>query len=328
MRRMLLIATVILLSGCRIVISVPEQGDVDSESSAFDCAAGETCEIDVVDLFFSETFSAQPPEGQLFLGWKKRDRGLCGGSTDACSLSTAGFEGNDLLEQILFSDEEFYLEPVFGPEGGSSFNLRYCEVLIARLNGDTVEAEVWGTQSLNDCPEAEIRALDPEQIAADNNANFAVINGPRYWVIDELRVVTIPPGFRAPEDIRQTFGGVEMRLITSVQVAAGDAAASGSGSYQVAEVARDTVFTFFEGRRVYELTDPDGQRYLMQSLSQAVRKGQHITELVDLGGLLDLPEGWSFRSYVLEQTLELPAVDGIARVVTDNFSNTYQLLPE
>ncbi len=29
---------------------------------------------------------------------------------------------------------------------------RYCEVLLAFLEGSSVEAQVWGTQGLNDCP--------------------------------------------------------------------------------------------------------------------------------------------------------------------------------
>lgn len=318
----------LLLGACKIVVTVPESGRVVSDSGAYDCDSGETCEIDVVDLFFEETFTALPAEDQLFLGWKKKNRGFCGGKTAACELISAPLEGNAILEEVLLSGQRFYLEPVFAPVGGPSFNIRYCEVLIGRLVDGEVEAEVWGTQSINDCPESNVRALDAAAIAKDNGALWAIINGPRYWVLDKLEVISLPPGFRALEDIRQDFGGIEMRLITSVRIPPSEADSPSGEGYQVVEVARDTVFTFVAGRRVYELQGPDGRRYLMQSFSQAVNKRQHITELADLGSRLELPEGWRFRSYVVEEEFRLPSVNGVAEAVTDNLANTYQLIPE
>ena len=43
---------------------------------------------------------------------------------------------------------------------------RYCEVLLAFLSADAIEAQVWGTQGLNDCPEADWASVDPPAIAA------------------------------------------------------------------------------------------------------------------------------------------------------------------
>ena len=43
-----------------------------------------------------------------------------------------------------------------------------------------------------------------------------------------------------------------------------------------------------------------------------------------LGNHLELPEGWQFSTYMLEEPFELPAVDGIAELVEDELSNTYQ----
>ena len=327
MRKSLLLFSTALLAACKINMPVSDDGRVVSLSGARDCGPGETCEFDVSDTFFEETFTAVPGAGQVFLGWRKRDRGLCGGTAAPCELSTSAFAGDAALAGLLASDETFFLQPVFAPTGGPSFNVRYCEVLIGRAVDDGFEAEVWGSQSLNDCPEAKVRALDPVAIARDNDAEWANINGPRYWVIDNLQLTSIPPGFRAPEDIRREFGGIEMRLITSVRLS-GVQGLLAAGGYQVAEVARGTLFTFVKGRRVYELEDPAGSRYLMQSFSQAVKQRQDITELADLGSRLQLPPGWRFRSYILDEALQLPSVDGIARVVTDNLENTYQLLPE
>lgn len=102
-----------VLTGCKIRIDVPENGKVVTESGAIECDSGKRCDIDVVDLFFDETFIAQPSSGYTFSGWQKRERGFCGGNTDACRLFTSGFEGNAALMSFLGGNEVFYLTPTF-----------------------------------------------------------------------------------------------------------------------------------------------------------------------------------------------------------------------
>lgn len=61
----------------------------------------------------------------------------------------------------------------------------------------------------------------------------------------------------------------------------------------------------------------------MQSYSvQQVQ--QDKASLAKLGETLTLPAGWTFRTRVLDEKLEVKAVDGIAVVVQDDFGNTYQ----
>ncbi len=103
-----------MLSACKIEVTVPKGGQVASESGAYFCGAEKTCVIDVVDTNFTEVFIAQPNEGFIFVGWKKRDRGLFGGNTSPeIEITTTGFVGNEALIRVLESDEIFYLEPVF-----------------------------------------------------------------------------------------------------------------------------------------------------------------------------------------------------------------------
>jgi len=101
------------IPGCKLEIKVPQGGAVRSTDGAYVCEAGQICKIDVVDLFFDQTFIAEPAAGFYFGGWRTRDRYLCGGTTTPCQLSTAAFEGNPALESILESDESFYLKPIF-----------------------------------------------------------------------------------------------------------------------------------------------------------------------------------------------------------------------
>ncbi len=109
----LALLAMVTLAACKIQVTVPEGGKVVTETENFSCASGNTCEISVVDVFFDETFVAVPEDGYTFRQWRKRDRGLCGGSDQPCRLFTAGFTGNDALLAFLRTDEVFYLAPVF-----------------------------------------------------------------------------------------------------------------------------------------------------------------------------------------------------------------------
>ena len=113
-RILLIILACSLTVACKIEIVVPEGGSVRSDSGAYICSPGQNCTVDVVDAFFQETFRAIPDEGYEFTNWKRRKGGFCGGkSRSPCTLSTAVFEGNDLLMGILASDLLFYLQPIF-----------------------------------------------------------------------------------------------------------------------------------------------------------------------------------------------------------------------
>jgi hypothetical protein len=118
-----LVAVVFLLSlsACKISITVPEGGSVITESGSLNCSAGSTCMVDVVDLFFDETFIARPAEGYRFTQWRKQQRGLCGGNSTPCRLFTSGFAGNDALLTFLGKDEVFFLDPVFTSSSGGSY---------------------------------------------------------------------------------------------------------------------------------------------------------------------------------------------------------------
>lgn len=112
--RVLLVTAVAALSACKVEIEAPVEGSVTTVSGAIGCAASQLCTIDVSDIFFDETFVAQPEQGFVFAGWKEKHRGFCGGITNPCQLVTAAFEGNEVLMSILNAPEEtFYLEPVF-----------------------------------------------------------------------------------------------------------------------------------------------------------------------------------------------------------------------
>ncbi len=208
------------------------------------------------------------------------------------------------------------------PESGPLFDFRYCEVLLFYPGGGTgLRADVYNSMPLSDCPQNLWDALDAEQIASDYSALVAGLNGIRFWVLDLIES-QVPPVLPVIEN----FGDINMCLAASVDVAPG-AEPGEAAPYEVNSVNRNTVFHYVAGRQVYELENPDGVRYRMQSFTQGQNPDQQLVDLQRLGQRLDLPSGWSFHVVLLEEDSELLTVDGIAEVITDDFGNTYQRVP-
>ncbi|MDG1942641.1 MAG: hypothetical protein P8J17_00070, partial [Halioglobus sp.] len=53
-------------------IESPLEGGVTAVSATLDCAAGQVCDVNISDIFFDETFVAEPAPGWHFDGWKVR----------------------------------------------------------------------------------------------------------------------------------------------------------------------------------------------------------------------------------------------------------------
>ena len=194
--------------------------------------------------------------------------------------------------------------------------VRYGEVLAMFLRDTGLEAEVYGTQMLNDCPQELWETLDADAIAKDMGAVFVKLNGPRYWLLDGLgsKVAVVDPVFR-------DFNGIQMRRIATIPLGADFAA----GAYVVRNVNRGAVFFFDAGKTVFELVDPDGRAFVMQARCVGVDSNMSEASLVNLGERLALPEGWSYRTRVLGSELVIDTSATLATVVQDEFENTYTL---
>ena len=194
--------------------------------------------------------------------------------------------------------------------------VRYGEVLAMFLRDTGLEAEVYGTQMLNDCPQELWETLNADEIAKDMGAVFVKLNGPRYWVLDGLgsKVAVIEPVFK-------DFNGIQMRRIATIPIGADFAA----GPYTIRNVNRGAVFFFDAGKTVYELIDPDGRALVMQARCIGIDPNMTEESLATLGERLALPEGWSYRTRVLETELVVDTSATLATVVQDEFENTYTL---
>ncbi|HEX5499456.1 MAG TPA: hypothetical protein VFX03_09525, partial [Thermomicrobiales bacterium] len=176
---------------------------------------------------------------------------------------------------------------------------RYGEVLLVTGHLNRIEATVYNTLGLNDCPDDLWRTLDPAAIKRTYRARAAILNGPRYFLMDKVAIAD--PGQEIVD-----FGGLQMQPLATVPLS--PAALLGGlrrEPYRERVVQRTTVYVYDRGREVYELVAPDGAVYVMQSYSLAVDSTLTEARLPLLGERLRLPPGWRYQVRQLEQELAL-----------------------
>jgi hypothetical protein len=194
---------------------------------------------------------------------------------------------------------------------------RYCEVLLVTNPTGSASADVYNSYPLNECPQDRWEALDPKAIATTEGVPLAVLNGPRYWLMDQVE--------KAPGGVAMTkkdFGGIEMYRQATVEVGS---MADAARRYTPHEVNRSTTFTFDAGHTVYELTAPDGSVYVMQTWSQQVDPKLTEADLAGLGTRLKLPDGWRYGSRTSSAPLRVVTTSTAAKVLQDDLANSYSL---
>ena len=208
-------------------------------------------------------------------------------------------------------------QPVFQKSVSNLRNQRYCEVLLGKRDWLKLEVKVFNTQGLNLCPEEQWKTINKGLIEKTFDASFVLLNGPRYWTMDEIQAAG-----NTVNDVKESFSGIEMNLRATIQLSLLKQFL-GSKQYTPNEVTRTTNFIYRAGSAVYELTSPGGDVYVMQSYSKIVNASLSMKDLPVLSEQLKLPAGWAYRSRVLDQDLSLIA-NGVAYVLQDNLSNSYQ----
>jgi len=194
---------------------------------------------------------------------------------------------------------------------------RYGEVLLVTPGEAGPQATVYNSFPLNDCPAELWSALDAQAIAAEHGAATALLNGPRYWLMNAIEKE--PQGPR----VTKTFGGIEM-----IQQATVLLSSMSPAPYLANRVTRHTVFVFNAGEEIYELIDLQRQRWVMQTWSQVSDPNLSRAELPGLASRLDLPAGWTYQPRVLTSELRVDTRARAAQVLQDNLANSYSLVTD
>lgn len=192
---------------------------------------------------------------------------------------------------------------------------RYCEVLLGSGGFLTpTRLDVYNTIGLNECPADLWSKLTEASMKKETGAKFVKLNGPRHWVIDNfVNSKLVNPTIRS-------FGGIPMREagILNIHINLFE-----NGPYEPRTVDRTTIEHFVADRPVFQLIDPAGQVFFMQSYSLE-KAQQSMATLPALGSVLHLPKGWAYRSLTLKHDFYLKAIDNKATVLQDDRMNTYQ----
>jgi hypothetical protein len=77
------------------------------------------------------------------------------------------------------------------------------------------------------------------------------------------------------------------------------------GGYAPHAVNRRTVFTFNAGSEIYQLVDPTGVQWVMQSWSRQVDPTLGAGDLAALGARLRPPPGWAYSASTLAAALDV-----------------------
>jgi hypothetical protein len=191
---------------------------------------------------------------------------------------------------------------------------RYCEIIIPKTFSQYAVYNTWG---LNDCPQDTWNNVTDACVKKETNSSRVHLNGPRYWVIDGFKNSTLV------NPTVKTICGLSMREAGVLEVSPFDLLKANK-PYKQRDVARQTTWIYNAGSPVYELIDPKGKVFVMQSYSlQKIHQSQ--ASLAGLGAKLNLPKNWQFKTGKLKKTELLQAIDNQATVIQDDFLNTYQL---
>jgi hypothetical protein len=205
--------------------------------------------------------------------------------------------------------------PAARGQGGDLSGKRYGEVLLVTPGEAGPQANVYNSFPLNDCPAELWSQLDAQAIAKEYGAATVLLNGPRYWLMNAIEKQQQGP------QITRNFGGIDMILQATVLLSSMNPA-----PYVPNKVSRNTVFVFNAGEEVYELQDPHGHRWVMQTWSQVADPKLSRADLRTLDQRLNLPDGWSYQPRVLTSELRIDTTSRAAQVLQDDLTNSYSLV--
>ncbi|MDF1645603.1 MAG: hypothetical protein P1U61_01295 [Legionellaceae bacterium] len=191
---------------------------------------------------------------------------------------------------------------------------RYCEIIVS---DGWLKCAVYTTEGVNYCPDASWRTLTKRDVKKATGASKAILQGPHYWVMDKINTTPL-----IKVESKQ-FKQLETKKIAYVHIGLSDIL-NGTKPYRRHKVDLKNVFTYEAGKPVYELIDPQGHVYVMQSYSLNKTK-QTEGSLVKLGTKLKLPKGWQFKSGLLKKQIELKTAHNKAVILHDELMNRYQL---
>jgi hypothetical protein len=221
--------------------------------------------------------------------------------------------------------------PIFPPD---LFNYQYCEVLLKAPNspsglpvfnttgfgGDCPNYSALTEQAILDSYNATYPAGNPHGLPS--GANDIILNWPRNWVYNQ--------GFSAPTGATESlvldvpYPNASGAPTTTFGFAAFNTNATGL-AYIPSNVVRNATWTFYANNLIFQLLDPSGNLYVMQSCARFIDPNLTYENLQDVDYMtseMGLPPGWSYSVAQLAQQFDNNS-KGNAIIVSDKLGNNY-----
>jgi len=193
----------------------------------------------------------------------------------------------------------------------------WCEILPMVGTPPNAVMQLYTSTFADNCTEERSSAQDMTKMAADLGVAKVVMNPGRYWAFDRATA------FTAGELV--DFNGIKAHWAATM-TPQDVAAIVGTKPYSVAKIKRDTEWFYQKGKPAYLLRTPEGKVWVLQVYTKVKDPTLSMETLDQLGGKLQLPEGWKFEVKVLDKDLSLQprrVADTEAFIMRDNLGNTY-----
>ena len=216
------------------------------------------------------------------------------------------------------------------------FNYQYCEVLLD-VPTSASGFPVFNTTGYNTCP--NYSTLTGQAIINSYNATYYpgnpyglpsgatgfILDWPRNWIYDQA-VEGVPPGTTTYLilDVPNSSSGVPDTTFGFVGF---NSDISGL-AYIPSNVIRDATWTYFANNLIFQLLDPSGNLYVMQSYARFIDPNltyENLQDVAYMTSLLDLPTGWSYSTAQLAQQFDNIS-EGDAILVQDDLGNSYMMV--
>jgi hypothetical protein len=173
-----------------------------------------------------------------------------------------------------------------------------------------------GDDTRDSAPQSYSEAVDAKKIAKKYQALAVRLSPPRYWALDWFadRVGAV-----------RNFDGLDAAWMGNGLAAASRIASKPpSEAYRTTSFPRTAIEGFKKGTKIHLLDDPKGHAWVLAAYTSGGASGT-AADLDSLGGRLELPQGWKFRSVTLDHDLILEAKSGFAASTEDDRGDVYHL---
>jgi hypothetical protein len=223
--------------------------------------------------------------------------------------------------------------PTYPPD---MFNYQYCEVLLD-VPTSASGFPVFNTTGYGDCP--NYSTLTGQAVIDSYNATYYpgnpyglpsgatgfILDWPRNWIYDQA-VESVPPGTSTylVLDVPSSSPGVPETTFGFVGF---NSDISGL-AYIPSNVVRNATWTYYAGNQIFQLLDPSGNLYVMQSYARFIDPGLTYENLQDVDymtSVMGLPTGWSYGSAQLAQQFDNNS-EGNAILIQDALGNSYMMV--